>query len=103
MVRMPDEREWVLMLRARSTIRLRGDPHIVINSGPDSTGPLLAVRLRNSFSRVEDRLLVTGLFVEARGKAESPESAVERLVGWALPYLQVIATAANGAVDGPSD
>src|SRR5205807_7328343 len=78
-VRMPDEREWVLMLRARSTIRLRGDPHIVINSGPDSTGPLLAVRVRNSFSKVEDRLVVTGLFIEARGKSESPESAVERL------------------------
>jgi hypothetical protein len=99
-----DEREWVVMLRARSTIRLRGDPRVVINPESSSTGPVLGVRIRNSFSNItDDRLLVTGLFVEARGIAAGPDSAVGRLTGWALPHFQVIATAGNGAVDEPVD
>lgn len=101
---MPDEREWVVMLRAKSTIRLRDDPHVVINPAPGSTGPVLGVRVRNAFSKVDDdRLLVIGLFVEARGTAASPDSAVEQLTGWALSHLQVIATAGNGAIDEPAD
>jgi len=103
-VALSDEREWVVMLRARSTIRLRDDPHVVINPGPDSTGPVLGVRVRNAFSKVNDeRLLVIGLFVEARGTATSPDSAVEQLAGWALSHLQVITTAGNGAIDEPAD
>jgi hypothetical protein len=99
-----DEREWVVMLHARSTIRLRDDPHVVINPDSSSTGPVLGVRIRNTFSKItDDRLLVTGLFVEARGMAAGPDSAVGRLTGWALPLFQVIATAGNGAVDEPVD
>jgi len=101
---MADVCEWVVMLRARSTIRLRDDPRVVINPEPSSTGPVLGVRIRNSYSKVDDdRLLVTGLFVEVRGMAASPDSAVEQLAGWALPHFQVIATAGNGAIDEPAD
>lgn len=60
--------------------------------------------LEASYSKVDDdRLLVTGLFVEVRGMAASPDAAVEQLAGWALPHFQVIATAGNGAIDEPAD
>lgn len=96
-------REWVVMLRARSSIRLRGDPHVVIDASPQSTGPVTAVRLRNSYTAVDGNLLVTGLFVEARGQAVDSEAAVETLAGWASPYLQIMATVGHGAVDEPTD
>jgi len=42
---------------------------------------LVAVRVRNSFSKVDDRPLVTGLFVEGRRTADSPDAAMETSIG----------------------
>lgn len=96
-------REWVVLLQARSTIRLRDDHVVHVEAGPASTAPILDIRVRNSLSKIDDRLLVTGLFVAGRGLAGSAEAAVPLLASRATPYLHIIATAANGAIDEPKD
>jgi hypothetical protein len=95
-------REWIVMLRARSSVRLTGKDILNIEARPASTEPVVAVRLRNAFAEVDGRLIFTGLIAEARGLAEEPADAVALLSPLAAPHLQVVATAANAAVDEPS-
>src|SRR5215212_7470099 len=95
-------REWIVMLRARSSVRLTGKDILNIEARPASTEPVVAVRLRNAFAEVDGRLIFTGLIAEAGGLAEEPADAVALLSPLAAPHLQVVATAANAAVDEPS-
>jgi hypothetical protein len=92
-------RDWVVALHARSTIRLKGEEVLEIKATPASTIPLKALRLRNAYSKVYGKLIVTGLIAEGLGQAEDAGAAVEFLAPLAAPFLQVAATAANGSVD----
>jgi hypothetical protein len=92
-------REWVVMVHARSAVRLVGDERVEVVASPESTVLLTAIRLRNAFADVGGKVIVTGLLAEARGTAEDASAAVESLTRHAAPYLQVAATAANAAVD----
>jgi hypothetical protein len=98
----PTTREWAVMLEARSSVRLQDDTRLLIQPGPDSTAPLLGIRLRNGFYRDDDgRLVFKGLIAEARGLAVGPDDAVGLLAPHAAPYLHIASTAANGSVDEP--
>jgi hypothetical protein len=94
-------REWVVILQARSTVRLKDDEILHIEASPQSTVPLVGIRLRNRLSNLDGKVLVTGLIAEARGMAEDATGAVAFLAPHAAPYLQLAATGANGAVDEP--
>jgi len=91
------------MLRARSSARLKGDSILAVMAGPGSNPSIKGIRVRNAFSKPDGELLVTGLFVEAWGVAESPDEAVALLAQRAAPYLQLVAVAANASVDEPED
>src|SRR5689334_15412290 len=103
---VPEEltREWIVMLHARSSVRLRGDAIVYVNAAEDSTAPVNTVRLRNAFFKPNEstnKLAFKGLIAEARGLAHTAEEAVALLAPRAAPLLHVAATAANASVDEP--
>src|SRR5690348_7906449 len=76
----PDrEREWVVLMHARSAVRLRGDAIVAIAADEQSTAPVTALRLRNGFFQLDGRLVFKGLIVEGRGRARAADEALALL------------------------
>src|SRR4051794_3362618 len=73
-----------------------------MGAGPAGPELVFAVLWRNAFAEVGGGLIFRGLIAEPRGLAKDPADAVALLSPLAAPHLQVVATAANAAVDEPS-
>ena len=90
------QREWIVMLTARSSVRLRGDAIVgATDRLGDTSAPFL--RLRNAFFKSTHGPTFKGFIAEARGLATDPDSALG-LSNRAMPLLQVAALAANACV-----
>jgi hypothetical protein len=91
------------MMSARSAVRLAGDTVFRVTASSDSTGPINEIRVRNRFANINRRLVVVGLIAEARGDAATADASLAVLAPAAAPFFQVLATAANAAVDEPGE
>jgi hypothetical protein len=98
------KRLWIVSLLARSAIRLKDDTMLNIRATPESTVPVVGIRLRNQVCQSTDGTRFVGALVaEAAGNCANSQEAAGLLANLANPYYQVMAVAANAAVDDPLD
>jgi hypothetical protein len=99
---MSSEREWVVTLHARSSIRLTSLDSVRVTASPQTTVSLDLLRIRNGTARFPDGdEFISGIVVEAKGRAATAEAAVALLANISAAYFQIVALAGNGAVDEP--
>ncbi len=77
---------------------------IVVEAAPDSEVPVKRLRIGNATARFGGGPeFVSGLLVEAMGSVSTADEAVALLANAGSPYLQVLATLANAAVEESDD
>jgi len=103
----PTGRLWIVSLLARSAAVIADNKLLNIVASPESTVPVVAIRLRNQVCLSTDEpagpTFVGGLVAEAAGVLADATSAVDLLANLASPYFQAVALAVNAAVDEAQD
>ena len=96
-------------LWAKAGFCLEDNQQIAVVAGPDSTGPMHGVRLRNGISWASSNhskdaaTFIGGFVAEAAGTFASKVDAVSFLSTQASPYFQILAVVANAGVEEPED